>query len=316
MSKKSSALKSLKSGRPPSAKQPRTLAARHTRRIIRAHHTLNKQLTAAQAAGDHEKVKSIETALNAQGGLAAYQEASIQGQTLTRGGDSSIELVRWLSASPKDDTPHGGGSKGLTGLSLLEVGALTTHNACSRSTIFDRVVRIDLNSQSPGISQQDFMKRPLPSNDEDRFHVLSLSLVLNYVPDSVQRGEMLRRTTEFLLRSPTRSDRVERSSDVTKVARTRTSTTAKVPCLFLVLPLPCVVNSRYMTETHLIEMMSTLGYVLLHTKQSAKLYYSLWRLEEGPQTVSRKTFRKVKLNDGVGRNNFCVELRGIEEAVS
>jgi 25S rRNA (adenine2142-N1)-methyltransferase len=315
MSRKSSTLKSLKSGRPPSAKQPRTLAARHTRRIIRAHHTLNKQLTAAQTAGDDEKVKSIENALNAQGGLAAYQEASIQGQNLTRGGDSSIELVRWLSGSRENDIQRGG-SNGPSGLSLLEVGALTTHNACSRSTIFDRVVRIDLNSQSPGISQQDFMQRPLPGSDEDRFDVISLSLVLNYVPDIVQRGEMLRRTTEFLLRRQTCTAQDEQNSDVANVARTSDRTTAKVPCLFLVLPLPCIVNSRYMTETHLNEMMSTLGYALLHTKQSAKLYYSLWRLEERPNGASRKTFRKVKLNDGVGRNNFCVELRGAGEAIS
>jgi 25S rRNA (adenine2142-N1)-methyltransferase len=315
MSRKSSTLKSLKSGRPPSAQQPRTLAARHTRRIIRAHHTLNKQLTAAQNAGDHEKVKSIESALNAQGGLAAYQEASIQGQTLTRGGDSSIELVRWLSASRREET-HIGGSNNTEGLSLLEVGALTTHNACSRSTNFNRVVRIDLNSQSPGISQQDFMKRPLPSNDQERFDVLSLSLVLNYVPDSVQRGEMLRRTTAFLLRRQTLSARAGRSGDATEVAGTSDQATGKVPCLFLVLPLPCIVNSRYMTETHLIEMMSALGYVLLHTKQSAKLYYSLWRLEGGAKVQSRKTFRKVKLNDGVGRNNFCVELHGAGEGIS
>ncbi|KAF1822695.1 nucleolus protein [Dissoconium aciculare CBS 342.82] len=297
MSKQSTSLKSLKSGRPPIAKKPRTLAARHTRRIIRAHHTLNKQLTAAQIAGDHDKIKSIESQLNAQGGLAAYQEASIQGQTITRGGDSSIELVRWLSASDKKEE-QGIKQSQLSGLSLLEVGALTTHNACSRSAIFDRVIRIDLNSQSSGISQQDFMKRPLPESDADRFDVLSLSLVLNYVPDSAQRGEMLRRTTKFLLQN-----------ESTKNAK-------KLPCLFLVLPLPCIINSRYMTEIHLLDIMSTLGYTLLQTKQSAKLYYSLWLLQEPSTNVSRKTFRKVKLNDGVGRNNFCVELRDTREAVS
>jgi 25S rRNA (adenine2142-N1)-methyltransferase len=311
MPKKSTSLKSLKSGRPPIAKKPRTLAARHTRRIIRAHHTLNKQLTAAQIAGDHEKIKSIESQLNAQGGLAAYQEASIQGQTITRGGDSSIELVRWLSASDKKDE-QGTKQSQLSGLSLLEVGALTTHNACSRSAIFDRVVRIDLNSQSSGISQQDFMKRPLPESDVDRFDVLSLSLVLNYVPDSAQRGEMLRRTTKFLLQSQTLESAKDRGNEKDESNRNA----KKLPCLFLVLPLPCIINSRYMTEIHLLDIMSTIGYTLLHTKQSAKLYYSLWLLQEPSTNVSRKTFRKVKLNDGVGRNNFCVELRDTREAVS
>ncbi len=82
-------------------------------------------------------------------------------------------------------------------LRLLEVGALSVDNACSRSGCFD-VERIDLNSQAPGILQQDFMRRPLPESDADRFDIISLSLVLNYVPHHGERGDMLLRTLDFL----------------------------------------------------------------------------------------------------------------------
>lgn len=40
------------------------------------------------------------------------------------------------------------------------------------------MTRIDLNSQGPGIEKQDFMDRPLPTSDQSRFDILSLSLVL------------------------------------------------------------------------------------------------------------------------------------------
>lgn len=293
-------LKSLSAGRPPVAKASnRVLAAKHTRRIIRAHHNLNKQLAAAKARGNHAEVQSLESAINAQGGLKAYQEASIQGQATTRGGDSSIELLKWLSPPQQDAQPAP------TGLSLLEVGALSTSNACSRSPIFGHIIRIDLNAQSPGITKQDFMGRPLPRNDNERFDVISLSLVLNFVPDAAGRGEMLRRTTQFLKSTTAR--------DLAKAPDSEQATTASGvwPSLFLVLPLPCVTNSRYMTEAHLERIMNSLGYSLAQHRKTSKLYYSLWHLDSSPKQVE---FRKAKLRDGKTMNNFCVKLRvGNEE---
>ena len=72
---------------------------------------------------------------------------------------------------------------------MLEVGALSTSNACSRSGLFE-IERIDLNSQAEGITQQDFMERPLPKDSSEQFEIISLSLVLNYVPDAIgKRGD-------------------------------------------------------------------------------------------------------------------------------
>lgn len=292
--KKHISLSSLRSGRPPTAAAPtRTLAARHTRRIIRAHHTLNKQLTKARADGDQAQIAAYEAAIAAQGGLAAYQAASIQGQSKTRGGDSSVELLRWLTSAREEEKEAEGA---VSPLSLLEVGALSTTNACSRaSTLFSPVTRIDLRAQGPGIQQQDFMLRPLPKSPAEQFDVLSLSLVLNFVPGTAQRGEMLWRTTLFL-------------KDPPAVSPTAQPTTSPTPCLFLVLPAPCVTNSRYMTEAHLEVLMTGLGYVLRHRKVTAKLYYSLWQLQR--RLLGRPSVgRKVKLNDGPARNNFCVEIK-------
>ena len=132
------------------------------------------------------------------------------------------------------------------GLRLLEIGALCTDNACSRASLFN-VVRIDLQSQHPQIQSQDFMDRPLPNSNSDRFDIISLSLVLNFVPCPTQRGEMLRRTTLFLRHS---------DLDGPKLSQI-------FPSLFLVLPAPCLTNSRYLSEGRLQAIMQSLDYSLL-----------------------------------------------------
>src|SRR5258705_7151282 len=99
----------------------------------------------------------------------------IAGQSENRGGDSSKLLMDWIKdVQPLKSVPDGA-------LRLLEVGTLSPDNACSKSTIF-QVTRIDLHSQHPDILSQDFMERPIPVADEEKFDIVSLSLVLNYVP--------------------------------------------------------------------------------------------------------------------------------------
>ena len=175
-------------------------------------------------------------------------------------------------------------------LRMLEVGALSVNNACSRSRLFD-VERIDLNSQAEGIKQQDFMERPLPKDGTEQFDIISLSLVLNYVPDSVRKGEMLLRTLKFLKDC----ECVEGVEDF-------------LPALFLVLPAPCVMNSRYMDESKLESIMESLGYVNVRKKLSNKLVYYLWRLEL-PVRRSASSFKKVEIRSGKDRNNFAIVLK-------
>jgi hypothetical protein len=52
-----------------------------------------------------------------------------------------------------------------------------------------------------------------------------------------------------------------------------------LPGLFLVLPAPCVTNSRYLDEERLEAMMRGLGYTRVRRKMSLKLVYYFWRWE-------------------------------------
>jgi 25S rRNA (adenine2142-N1)-methyltransferase len=282
--------KSLSSGRPPNVTKPKaSLSSQATRTLIRSHHQLNKKLETAKSKGNDAEVEELQKQIEKLGGLKSYQQASIQGQSNDRGGDSSVVLMKWLE--PTADAL----SKAEPKLRLLEVGALSISNVCSKSGHFD-VQRIDLNSQGDGILQQDFMERPLPKSAAEQFDIISLSLVLNYVPDAPGRGEMLKRTCQFL---DTRH-RIDRDAAVQAV----------FPALFLVLPAPCITNSRYMDEGRLGEIMGSLGYVLLQRKQTAKLVYYLWQLKSSPSDARTKTktrkFPKKEVNPGAGRNNFSV----------
>ncbi|KAK6441278.1 25S rRNA (adenine2142-N1)-methyltransferase [Oleoguttula sp. CCFEE 5521] len=275
--------KSLAAGRPPTAQSTRaSLSSQATRTLIRTHHALHKQLTAAKAQGDETKSSEIQAKIDSLGGLERYQQASIQGQSTERGGDSSIVLIKFLEAVLPDL------EEWTTTIKLLEVGALSVDNACSKSKLF-AVQRIDLNSQAEGILQQDFMERPLPANRDEKFDIISLSLVLNYVPDNVQRGEMLRRIRSFLQHQG-------KDGDI-------------LPALFLVLPAACVTNSRYFDDATLYNIMTSLGYVEVKRKQTAKLAYYLFHLTADLPLSGNAAYGKKEIRSGATRNNFSVALK-------
>lgn len=279
---KKKALKSLKAGRPPLTRSSGTMSRKASRTLINKHHQLDKQRRQAASNGDKAAEKAITEEIESLGGIAVYQQASLQGQSTERGGDTSKLLLEWLPVKQLKLSNHK--------LRLLEVGALSTKNACSLSGLFESV-HIDLNSQEPGILQQDFMDRPLPNDDSERFDVLSLSLVLNFVPDAALRGEMLKRTLEFL-----------RST----YADTETANEHLLPCLFMVLPRSCLDNSRYCTESQFEKIMKMLGYTMTRKKMTQKLAYSLWRKagEADINPVSKK-----EINPGRTRNNFVITLK-------
>ncbi|KAF2728946.1 hypothetical protein EJ04DRAFT_476507, partial [Polyplosphaeria fusca] len=238
--------KTLSYGRPPTTKPSEHMSSKQSRAIIRTHHRLEKQKAAAERTHDSETASKLSLAIAQNGGLKTYQAASKQGQSTLRGGDSSQLLVTWLLdlhiLAPQTPAPNP--------LRVLEIGALSTKNAISRfppSVL--HVTRIDLHSQAPGITQQDFMQRPLPTSSDEAFNILSLSLVLNYVPTPASRGAMLQRTRHFLLPGG---------------------------LLFLVLPLACVQNSRYLDEEGLVGMMGGLGYGVVRSKVAKKLVYYLF----------------------------------------
>lgn len=276
---KSKRARSINQGRPPLATEnPPSLSSKATRTLIRSHHNLHKALTSALRDGDNIRARTLEAELAANGGLEKYQQASRQGQSLTRGGDSSRVLVEWLQ--PIFDRTNAQAQR----LRLLEIGALSTENACSAVSCLD-VTRIDLKSREPEIEEMDFMDMTIPE-DAEKFHIISLSLVLNYVPDPASRGAMIARLPKFL---------------------NRTNADGALPSVFLVMPLACVANSRYLTEERLSHIMRAVGFQLAKQKTTSKLYYSLWTLSSS-RTNNCFAFKKEELRKGTSRNNFAITL--------
>ena len=285
--KKKRPSKSLARGRPPTVQKPKTISRRATKAVINSLHVLEKRKAQAIARGDEAAAAAVHAEIITLGGIEKYQQASLQGQRNDRGGDSSRVLMEWLEPI----VPLLGTSKP-DRLRMLEVGALSVTNECSRSGLFD-IERIDLNSQGDGILQQDFMERPLPKSDTERFHIISLSLVLNFVPDALGRGNMLLRTLEFL-----KEHKAWPSPELRQF----------FPSLFLVLPAPCVTNSRYMDETHLETIMNAIGYEKTRTRLTQKLIYHLWTRQSQP-VAKPPSFKKTEIRPGRSRNNFSIVLR-------
>lgn len=263
------------------------MSRKATKALINKHHLLQKRKRQAAAKGDKAAEAAIDAEIEALGGIKSYQEASLQGQRQDRGGDSSKVLMQWLQPH-LSSRPSEPGQR----LRMLEVGALSTQNACSKSGHFD-IERIDLNSQGEGILQQDFMERPLPRDESELFDIISLSLVLNYVPEPKGRGEMLRRTTQFL-HNPGRF-------------RVTPELATYFPSLFLVLPAPCVTNSRYLDEERLESIMASLGYVKAASKTTKRLVYYLWRRDSSREGCGVR-YPKKEIRPGPNRNNFAVVL--------
>ena len=277
----------LRSGNP-----SRSLSSRATRTIVRDHHTLRKQLRLARRANNEEAIQRLEGQITELGGLEEYQRASMQGQAASRGGDSSKILVEWITELLKiHDLDTDTSSK--RQFKLLEVGALRVDNVCARCGLFE-LERIDLHSQHPSIKEQDFLERPVPAPNcaaVKGFDVVSLSLVLNFVDDAAQRGEMLRRAGLFL-RDCSANLGQER---------------LPFPCLFSVLPDPCLSNSRYLDLPRFEAIMQSLGFSVLRSKSSAKLIYHLFTYEKAKARTA--IFKKEEVRSGRSRNNFAIVLK-------
>lgn len=234
-------------------------------------HSLQSHKELAQCLG------YIMNQIHSRGGLKDYQLASRVGQTNNRGGDSSKMLVQWLReiGHTPDHDPS---------LRALEIGSLSTENRISTCGIFHPVIRIDLESSQPGIQKQDFMQRPLPDDQNSKFDLISCSLVLNFVPTPLQRGQMCSRFQHFLKPNG---------------------------YLFVVLPLPCINHSRYMNKDYFMQLMEYLGYSMIKYYEAKKLSYILLRYTPRIQNTGHTpdTFtKKHKFYDKPGFNNFSIIL--------
>lgn len=73
-------------------------------------------------------------------------------------------------------------------LRVLEVGALKPDNYASCTSWMD-VTPIDLHSRHPSILEQDFLAMDEAANTA-KWDLISLSLVVNFVPDVEDRGAL------------------------------------------------------------------------------------------------------------------------------
>lgn len=194
-----------------------------TRAVIRHFHVLLKRKAQLEKGpGDARTAQAladVEHEIESLGGLKAYQRMSTIGQGNDRGGGSEKIFVGWLQdigiagsaqaekkrlrcvlyysvASTQNLFRHS-----FVGLRdvlsrLLEVGALKPDNYASCSAWIE-ATPIDLRSNHPAIKEQDFL---LMDEEENRaqWDFISLSLVLNFVPDVPNRGRMLRMAHSML----------------------------------------------------------------------------------------------------------------------
>ncbi|KAJ8519909.1 hypothetical protein ONZ45_g3242 [Pleurotus djamor] len=264
---------------------------RSSRTLIRRFHTLLKQKTQlenalkTQSKGQLNKASESEAAtklslseinneIEELGGLAAYQRMSSIGQGNDRGGGSEKVLVGWL----QEFKVHEECRRKMLKRRLLEVGALKPDNYRPYTSWID-ATPIDLRSRHPDILEQDFLELDQIEHHR-KWDIISLSLVLNFVPDASDRGRMLRYAYDMLVDGG---------------------------YLFLALPLPCVSNSRYLTFDHLRGFMSSIGFEELKSRWKAggKMVYLLYTKGQ-PNTDDTNDYSRKKVLRTGNRNNFSI----------
>eukprot|EP01114_Cavostelium_apophysatum_P017237 TRINITY_DN5073_c0_g1_i2.p1 TRINITY_DN5073_c0_g1~~TRINITY_DN5073_c0_g1_i2.p1 ORF type:complete len:382 (+),score=74.99 TRINITY_DN5073_c0_g1_i2:96-1148(+) len=284
--------------------------------IIASFHTLLKQKEHATLQNDETKLKQIEIELEKLGGLPMYQQMSLRGEKINKNYNTSKWIFSHLTDYRKnsldsltelsDDTMKLWKSKAKW--KLLDVGALGFHYKSN----WISATAIDLNAQpGSGVIEQDFFE--IENSDiAGPYDVICLSLVINFIGDIKKRGEMLMGACRMLPLGG---------------------------LLFVVLPLPCVQNSRYFSHERFIEISQKLGLKMLHNHDSNKLAHYMFRMddkdalethwpqadvaanssneEEDAETATANSdatssrpvlFPKEKIRNGSERNNFCIVL--------
>lgn len=214
------------------------------------------------------------------GGLQKYQIASIMGQNSDRGGDSSKKLMSWILEL--NDS-----GKSFKDMSALEIGCLRVDNVISQhkyKKFIKSIERIDLNSNHPEIKKEDFLMKTLPESNEQKYDLISCSLVVNFVPDENKRGEMMIRLKKFCKNQG---------------------------LVFLVLPLPCVTNSRFTDDELLVTkiMEQGLNFKLIKEHKSNKIVYYLFQNNNSvynEKYLKKNHGSKRIIKNKPGMNNFCI----------
>ncbi|XP_078001389.1 uncharacterized protein LOC144453909 [Glandiceps talaboti] len=243
--------------------------------LITKLHMVNKELEKIKsdarltAEAKQEKGESLQKQIEQLGGLETYQQVSKLGEYH----HGNTNTSKWILQKLQDYNVK------LTEgtLDLLDVGALDLNYKKQK---WLKTTAIDLNPQRKEIQQADFLQ--YQESCSELYDILVLSLVVNFVGDPVKRGEMLKKATALL-----------------KVQG----------YLFVVLPLACLENSRYLSEGLFKEMLNSLGFHTICTHDSRKLTYLMAQKRE---VVSQKNFKKRLVRNGTQRNNFSIILRWVK----
>ncbi len=155
------------------------------------------------------------------------------------------------------------------------------------------------------------------SEHQAKWDTISLSLVLNFVPEASDRGKYLGRKERRACLTITSSGRMLRyAHNMLKaggylfLAVSRSSTSVFSPTSTISqLPLPCIENSRYLTFEHLQLLMNSIGFnePKSRWKQGGKMVYYLYEKTSPVQTET--DFSKKRILRAGNRNNFVVLLR-------
>jgi 25S rRNA (adenine2142-N1)-methyltransferase len=192
-------------------------------RLIANFHTIEKKLSQTTDEAEKKKLLAEREAL---GGLKAYQDASLMGADSSKGGESGKWIVKALKevlGSERRD------------VKLLDVGSLSGTAFVKYPWI--KAKSIDINPRGDSVERIDFFKLPVLASEEDKYDVVSFSLVVNFVGDIQERGKMLLQAHRHV---------------------------KKGGHLALILPLACVANSRYCTHQRLEEILDSCGWKVVH----------------------------------------------------
>ncbi|XP_022089892.1 25S rRNA (adenine(2142)-N(1))-methyltransferase-like isoform X1 [Acanthaster planci] len=242
-------------------------------KVISKLHTINKEIEKISGKKEKEshadpRIISLKKCVEELGGLDAYQSASKLGEAH----HGNINSAKWVLQKLKELNIRK--EKG-TKLKLLDVGALDNHYRKQKKWI--DCTAIDLNPQNGCIIKADFFTF---QNDEPMLYdIIVLSLVLNFVGSPARRGEMLKKCRAIC---------------------------KPLGHLFIVLPLACLENSRYLSHELFQEMLESLGCNLTASHSSQKLSFVMCQFTGEPS--QRKAFPKTVVRNGIKRNNFSIVM--------
>ena len=248
------------------------ISSRKDRRIIAEYHTLNRTIDSVRKnpsilrEDKAAQIAVLEARKEKIGGINAYQKASKLGEARHGSFNSAKWVLKQLRAF-KVCADRTEGEK----LKVLDVGALD--NNYKKHAKWIQCTPIDLNPQSNEVIKADFLKL-----DDKKYHVVVVSLVVNFEGDIRKRGDMLRKCPKLMVDQG---------------------------YLFIVLPLPCLDNSRYLNEELFVSMLASLGFDVCACHSSKKLSFFMFRKT---RQVQVKSFPKKILRKGGNHNNFAIVL--------